>query len=129
MPLLEIRATFACDRCGEKFSVTIDPAYKTSLRSEQPSECPTWSVFEIAEDCIRRESAYDGSLPSVRKSGVIACGKCTEKLDAKIDKHKPRGKPNQQPNQQPVQFIKPHEPRNLLAGAPVTVHFQSRNKH
>lgn len=52
--IIAIKAKFACDQCGEEFSVSIDPA---SIGA------PGWSVFEIAEDAIRGGIGYEDGAP------------------------------------------------------------------
>ena len=48
--LVEIKAKFECDSCGIKFTVKIDPAWKSPIN---------WSLYEVAEDAIRGGQAYE----------------------------------------------------------------------
>lgn len=73
--ILNIQAKFVCDTCGDRFSVSIDPA---------DSVPANWSMFEKAEDAIRGGRGYKdagGEFPT-RTGSVFGelhlCHDCTK---------------------------------------------------
>jgi hypothetical protein len=74
--LLNIKAKFKCDECGNEFIVTIDPA------CEPPAG---WTVFEVAEDAVRGGVTYEdergGDVSSVQNE-LHLCSQCTRRHDA-----------------------------------------------
>lgn len=80
----EVKATFACDRCDQEFSVKVDPAINP------PAD---WAVYDIAVDAIRSLLNYeDSSIPigesllggSVDANGNHYCQRCTDRKRKKV---------------------------------------------
>lgn len=74
--LKSVMAEFACDKCGELFSVSIDAAYTA------PAE---WSQFDVAVDAIRGGLGYVGPGEVGWSCGVLSdrhlCAVCMNKAD------------------------------------------------
>lgn len=72
--LCQIKAMFACDDCGTEFTIEIDPPYEPPAR---------WSMFDVAEDFIRRGGNYEdgtevvGGFGSVDGDGRHYCDRCS----------------------------------------------------
>lgn len=72
MSIKSIAATFECDACGHRFTVTLDEA-------QQPPE--GWALMECAEDAIRAGGDSLVNSPSIGDSGEHLCPVCTRKAD------------------------------------------------
>ncbi len=74
--LKTITAEFACDGCGELFSVSMDPAC---------GPYGDWSTFDFAVDAVRGSIGYRGPTEPGHSSSVQRdkhlCGNCTHKAD------------------------------------------------
>lgn len=72
--LINIQATFACDECGDKFVVKLDPA-STFIHDN-------WSLFDEAEDAVRGGVFVvpTGDPTSVQDDEHL-CGACTAKAE------------------------------------------------
>ncbi len=74
--IIDIIATFSCDRCGREFGVEIDPA----------SPCRDgMTVFEIAEDHICAGKSINEDYCCSMQGDNHLCGKCTEEADKDIE--------------------------------------------
>ena len=86
MTLQAIKATFACDGCGRRFTMDIDPASEVRLGSQ---------LFEHVEDALRggefngyvggshREAAQSTYSTSCQH-GKHLCPSCTEAVDNEV---------------------------------------------
>lgn len=74
MSLVVILAHISCDRCGERFEVDLDAAYKP------PAD---WTLWDCAEDAVRGGvSLHDNFLKSTSvQNGQMLCPTCTRKID------------------------------------------------
>lgn len=82
MTILSVKARFACDGCGEKFSVDLDPAYRPPTH---------WSIDDVAVDCVRGavgvelDKASDCTgLTSVQGDKQVLCPRCTHIVDTYV---------------------------------------------
>ena len=73
-----IHARFRCDRCGDRFTVDIDPA---------SSAADGWTPFDFAEDAVRggvamvhEKAGSDFGATSVQNE-MHLCGTCTRIVD------------------------------------------------
>jgi len=84
--IVSIKATFECDRCGNQFRVTIDPAFTPDVRAF----CP----MDFAENALRNGYGHedaDGKLTDDVASmdrKKHHCQVCTRKLDERAMKRR-----------------------------------------
>lgn len=75
--LINIQATFACDECGDKFVVKLDPA-STFIHDN-------WSLFDEATDAVAGGVAVEPmDDPTSVQNDKHLCGACTAKADARV---------------------------------------------